>query len=246
MIRKNRGYSVAAPNSQPVPSICVATLVPHNVRGTLPNYNPLSIAFCRHEDDDHDGSNTNACAIDYEDWVGGGDLMYRALADREARYDAQLVANKLENVIGKRDCLQVIELRENTHKTRSNDGLSSALVSGQNALTLWRSRYGITCAPASRSKMIHVHALRPSLADGCGINDTHKVFSYEALQCILQHRHGRYWMNHTVIIQDVHIPGDSCVRWVEHTVNHNCDPKDQNDLKIAGTLRFGGAALPRS
>lgn len=213
--RPHRGFCVV-PNSPPAPSICVATLVPCvNGMGRIPHFDPLSVAFCCHDDDDDDNDNDGNF-----DGFGsfGQDIIYRALASRDAQNEAKRVVTQMEGYIGKRDCLQVITLRE--HKRDTCDHVFNE--SGQNSIAIWRSRYGITHVKKSvKPRAVHVHAIKPVSASSSSSVDMPKhmkVLSYEMIQRALQRKHGRYWINHAIVYQD--IPGlracDS--RWVEQTL----------------------------
>ena len=187
------GRYLSAPPTPPL--ICVATLVPRsNAMGRIPDYDPLSIAFaCHHHHHDtrgagDEGKNYNVHCSDGDGGDGGDrdmydmlshyrgywfddeDVMYRASMDRSIRIEAQRVVCQIEEYIGRRDCLQVISLREHrrsggdggnnnsgdnikagaSHRLHAATPLSVALQNtstadnAQHSVMLWRSRYGIS------------------------------------------------------------------------------------------------------
>jgi len=225
--RPHRGLCIV-PNSPPAPSICVATLVPRvNGMGRIPDFDPLSVAFCCHDDDDDDDDNGYIDNDGGFDGFGsfGQDIMYRALASRDAQNEANRVVTQMEGYIGKRDCLQVITLRE--HKRDTCDHVFNE--SGQNSIAIWRSRYGITHVKKSvEPKAVHVHAIKPmpaSSSSSSSSSSSHvdmpkhmKVLSYEMIQRALQRQHGRYWINHAIVYQDIPGPRACDSRWVEQTL----------------------------
>ena len=216
-----RSFSVV--NYDPAPIICVATLVPRGTSmGRIPDLDPLSVAFCCHDDHDSDNYVHNDeedfylhCSPESSYWAGGEDVMYRALANLDIRNEAQRVTCQIEEYIGKRNCLQVVTLCERKPGMRT-----------KNSVVLWRSKYGITDASKSaKSKVVHVHALKPvnSIDEGSDDCQTEtyekncKTLSYEAIQRLLQSQHGRYWLNYAVVIQDIPSPCGST--WIEQTVH---------------------------
>ena len=200
--------------------ICLATLVPHGHRGKLPNYEPLSMAFASIVDKNNDNHNSHDDHNQYENlipdnnddlWVGSPCLRSsRCITTNQSTfYKAQNIAKGMEDIIGKRDCWQIITLWDSEHTNME--------------VCLRRTKYGISRGTVPNS--VHVHTI-------CSVDNNKKkvqrskdskIFSFDSLKRTLQQRHGRYWLDHVIIIEDSPCINSTSTVWTEHTFYLNCN-----------------------